>query len=56
MFYIKILFSKDNNIHEREAQQLIKNIGEIPYTAHGAQITPPPFLFLFIFVFMLILG
>ncbi len=31
-----------------------KNFGEIPYTAHGEQITPPP-LFL-IFVFMLILG
>ena len=32
-----------------------KITGGIPYTAHGAQITPPP-LFLLFFVFMLILG
>ena len=30
---------------------IMKIIGEIPYTAHGAQITPPAF-----FVVMLILG
>ena len=29
--------------------------GEIPYTAHGAQITPPPYYKLF-FGFMLFLG
>ena len=36
-----------------------KNIGEIPYFAHGAQITPlPPLIFDFclFLVFMLILG
>ncbi len=35
----------------------LKILGGIPYTDHGAQITPPPyFLFCLFFVFMLILG
>ena len=35
----------------------IFDMGGIPYTAHGAQITPTPFLiFVYFFVFILILG
>ncbi len=35
--------------------KVMKHLGGIPYTAHGAQIIPPPYFYLF-FVVMLILG
>ena len=54
------------NIHKIELEYCwlgfnsCKQMGGIPYTAHGAQIISPPpppcFLFMFFLVFMLILG
>ncbi len=43
-----ILFNrKDDNIHKPmiNMSKYVKIIGGIPYTAHGAQITPPPLTF-----------
>ena len=42
--------AKENHTVQGAVRQIS---GEIPYTAHGAQITPSP---LFLIIFMLILG
>ncbi len=47
-----LILNKDENI-----LRIRRKHGGIPYTAHGAQITPLPyFLFVLFFVFILILG
>ncbi len=57
----KLWWRKNNEVfiqkHKlKEFNRFIKQTGGIPYTAHGAQITPLIFDFYLFFVFMLILG
>ncbi len=47
------------SVHDKAAVSIIARVrifGGTPYTAHGAQITPPLFFILLFLIFMLILG